>query len=67
MEQKTTGTEFWQNCGAPATFLNVHFDEGVAYGTDRNGVEYRRARTIPSEQRRGASAFIWQRKMWRMS
>ncbi len=66
MGNTTVGIEFWQNCPAPASLIGVRFVEGVAYATDRNGVEYRRARTIPSEQKRGSPPFIWQRKMWRM-
>lgn len=67
MNSEARGTEFWQNCPAPKAFLGVRFEEGVAYGTDHAGVEYRRTRTFKSLDKRHELVFIWQRKMWRMA
>lgn len=67
MSTDTKGVEFWQNCAPPATCCTIRFEEGIAYTIDRNGVEYRRAKNIPSQRERGAPYFVWQRKMWRMA
>lgn len=67
MSPDTKGAEFWQNCPPPASYCTIRFEEGVAYTTDRNGVEYRRAKNIPSQRRAGEPYFVWQRKMWRMA
>ena len=66
MSANAKGTTFWQNCAPPAATCAIRFEEGVAYTTDRNGVEYRRVRTFKSLEKRRELVFIWQRKMWRM-
>lgn len=67
MEKATVGVEFWENCPAPAYLVTIRIENRIAYGTDRGGVEYRRASAPRSQQKRGRPEFVWQRKMWRMS
>ena len=66
MSSETKGAEFWQNCPPPKVIYNIRFEEGVAYGTDHAGVEYRRAKTFKSLDKPRELVFVWQRKMWRM-
>ena len=71
MTEASKGIEFWQDCKPPkgGSVLAAYHEDGTAYLSfvDCAGVEYRRVHTTRSQQETGKPAFIWQRKMWRMS